>query len=323
MMCRRNKKAVMGNNDRELVNQNQEVQEAVDIANNPMIKDAIRITNDPDIQYERKIADIREGNTGLKDITSDFSEVVKIIAALGKVLLPDNIDDFFRQIKYYIHEIGLQIEPLYSHEFLLDSSNIIKGIVENYNLIYCHPDDMSDEDIRENEEANNKIVTEIFKPDKVIDNITDKKDSAIITLSPVNDSVLKYLSENPEAIYQLTDRDFEIVMAEIYNKLGYKVKLTKETRDGGKDIIIREPGILGDFIYYVECKKYAAKRHIGVGLVRNLVGTINTDRVNGGILATTSYFTPDAKKFVTDNKYDYQIQMHDYNKIKEMLNRIV
>ena len=48
-----------------------------------------------------------------------------------------------------------------------------------------------------------------------------------------------------------------------------------------------------------------------------------SDRVNGGILATTSYFTPDARKFVTDNKYDYQIQMHDYNKIREMLNQVV
>lgn len=118
--------------------------------------------------------------------------------------------------------------------------------------------------------------------------------------------VLKYLSENPEAFYQLTDRDFEIVMAEIYNKLGYKVELTKKTRDGGKDIIIRKPETLGDFLYYVECKKYAAKRHIGVGLVKNLVGTVEADRVNGGILATTSYFTSDARKFIIDNKYGYQ-----------------
>ena len=78
-------------------------------------------------------------------------------------------------------------------------------------------------------------------------------------------------------------------MAEIYNKLGYKVECTQSTRDGGKDIIIRKPEILGDFIYYVECKKYAAKRHIGVGIIRNLIGTVDTDRVNGGILATTSF----------------------------------
>ncbi len=182
---------------------------------------------------------------------------------------------------------------------------------------------MSDEEASENEKINNKIVTEIFNPEEETDNVIDKKESVIITLSPINENVLKYLSENPQALYQLTDRNFEIVMAEIYCRLGYKVELTKATRDGGKDIIIRKPEILGDFIYYVECKKYAAKRHIGVGIIRNLVGMINTDRVNGGILATTSYFTPDAKKFIADNKYNYQIQMHDYIKIRDMLNQVI
>ena len=166
-------------------------------------------------------------------------------------------------------------------------------------------------------------MTEIFNPDEKSSKETEKKESAIITLSPVNEKVLGYLAENPEALYQLEDREFEFVMAEIYSKLGYKVELTKATRDGGKDIIIRKPEILGDFVYYVECKKYAAKRHIGVGIVRELVGTVLTDKVNGGILATTSYFSPDAKKFIKDNKYNYQIQMHDYDVIRNMLNKVV
>ena len=75
--------------------------------------------------------------------------------------------------------------------------------------------------------------------------------------------------------------------------------------------------------YYVECKKYAAKRHVGVGIVRNLVGTINTDRVNGGILATTSYFTRDARKFILENNYGYQIQMHDYDIIRRLLDNAI
>lgn len=162
---------------------------------------------------------------------------------------------------------------------------------------------VSDNELGVNE-TNNKVITEIFQPDseKAIDN----EESPIITLSPINDQVLKYLSEHPESFYQLTDNDFEIVMAEIYSKLGYDVTRTKATRDGGKDLIIRIPEILGDFIYYVECKKYNPKRPIGVGIIRNLVGTVNTDRVNGGILATTSFFTRDAYEFISDNKWNCQ-----------------
>ena len=134
---------------------------------------------------------------------------------------------------------------------------------------------------------------------------------------------MKYLAENPKEFYNLTDADFEIVMAEIYARLGYGVTRTQSTRDGGKDIIIRKPEILGDFIYYVECKKYAPNRHIGVGIIRNLVGTVTTDRVNGGILATTSFFTKPARDFILENKWNCQIKMHDYNMVQKLLNQAI
>ncbi len=183
-----------------------------------------------------------------------------------------------------------------------------------------YSDNVSDDEFDVNE-TNKKVITEIFQPDS--EKNINNEESPIITLSPVNDQVLKYLSEHPESFYQLTDNDFEIVMAEIYSKLGYDVTRTKATRDGGKDLIIRIPEILGDFIYYVECKKYAAKRPIGVGIIRNLIGTVNTDRVNGGILATTSFFTRDAYEFISGNKWNCQIKTHDYNVIKDLLNQVV
>lgn len=309
--------------NKELVEQIQEAQEVVDVVNNPMIKDAIRIANDPEIQYAKKIADIAEKNIYLKDIQSDFSELVEIVAACSKVLMPENLDDSFGQITHYIHEMTQQIMPLYSHEFLLDTSNIIKGIAENYSLIYYHPDNVTDEEAIENEKANSKIVTEIFSQNEENDKTVGEKESAIINLSPVSDRLLKYLSENPGAFYQLKGRKFEEVMAEIYSKLGYDVELTKASKDKGKDIIIRKPETLGDFMYYVECKKYAPNKPIGVGIVRAFDGVINMDRVNGGIIATTSYFTRDARDLILDKNLRYQIQMHDYNKIREMLNRVV
>lgn len=193
-------------------------------------------------------------------------------------------------------------------------------IAESWKITSVYEEGVSEEDKEEIRKSDATILSQIYNDDKTIET---NEESPIIILSPINNRVLKYLSENPEAWYQLQDDDFEFAMAEIYSKLGYDVERTQSTRDGGKDIIIRKPEILGDFIYYVECKKYAPKRHIGVGIVRNLVGTVNTDRVNGGILATTSLFTRDARKFVTDNKLDFQIKMHDYNKIQNLLNSVV
>lgn len=226
----------------------------------------------------------------------------------------------YSTIKESINKIFVPFEEMYSNlekEILVLADAMKDLYIPNLDI---YSDNVFDVELDVNK-TNSKVITEIFQPDseKAIDN----EESPIITLSPINDRVLKYLSEHPESFYQLTDNDFEVVMAEIYSKLGYDVTRTKATRDGGKDLIIRIPEILGDFIYYVECKKYAAKRPIGVGIIRNLIGTVNTDRVNGGILATTSFFTRDAYEFISDNKWNCQIKTHDYNVIKNLLNQVV
>ncbi len=241
-----------------------------------------------------------------------ISSMIKSTKALEATALNAQIKDLVNGYE--------KMSDLFLHIPISVINSRINNIVRSYKLCSFLLDEESEEDIQETKEVNEKIVTEILKQstEKIL-----REDSPIIVLSPVNETVLKYLAENPQELYHLHDREFEKVMAEIYCKLGYKVDLTQETRDGGKDIIIRKPEVLGDFVYYVECKKYSSSRHIGVGIIRNLVGTVNTDRVNGGILATTSFFTRDAKKFIIENKLNYQIQTHDYDRIRNMLNAVV
>lgn len=285
------------------------------MVNTPALQEAMNIVNTPVVQQAHQSL----------SVTNKMMESIQPVLAQAQSLsefASDNIKGLLlSNIESYISISKTASDAVKS--FPNERLGAYFGALANLKLAYYYPDDISDEEIAKKKEIDSKIITEIFKPDEETDETTDKKEPAIITLSPVNDRVLKYLAENPEALYQLTGREFEEVMAEIYCKLGYKVELTKATRDGGKDIIIRKPETLGDFLYYVECKKYAAKRHIGVGLVKNLVGTVNADRVNGGILATTSYFTHDATRFILDNKYDYQIKMHDYDKIKSMLRKVL
>lgn len=288
------------------------LQNMIDIANSPAIQAAVNFANSPAIQPAYQ-------NSGLLAAKQLMESSVLRLSQLAvdgyKNISLENIAGLSKQMSYLLYDLG-QV-----NRYLDDSVHMLLRILEDYRLIYCYPDDMPDEEAYENEEINSKIVTKIFTLNRDKEIILGE--SSTITVLPINENILKYLSEHPEAFYQLSSREFEMVMAEIYSKLGYKVELTKATCDGGKDIVISKPDILGDFIYYVECKRHVFKNPIGVGIVREFVGTINTDKVNGGILATTSYFTPDAKSYIIDNKYNYQIKLHDYNKIKEMLKQIV
>lgn len=301
--------------NKEFLKQIESAKKIASMVNTPAIQGALSAANTPVVQQAYQ--SLGAVNSALESIKPVFDQV-SVLSEFANNNLRGILSN---NIEYYTSMAQMASGAVQSSRN--ERLNAYIGALANYKFAHCYPKSIPDEENRENEEANNKIVKKIFESIEETDKTVEKKESAIITLSPINDRVLKYLAENPEALYNLTGREFEEVMAEIYCKLGYKVELTKATRDGGKDIIIRKPEILGDFIYYVECKKHAAKRQIGVGLIKNLVGTVEADRVNGGILATTSYFTPDARKFIIDNKYGYKIQMHDYKKIREMLNQVV
>ncbi len=111
-------------------------------------------------------------------------------------------------------------------------------------------------------------------------------------------------------------------MARLYHKLGYSAELTKVTRDGGKDIILRKPDMLGDMVFYVECKQYNAKNKVGIDIVQRFAGVIEMDKVKGGIIATTSFFSPDAETWIAEKDLNCRIQMHDFNTIKNLLKKL-
>lgn len=203
-------------------------------------------------------------------------------------------------------------------------SNITQAlhpILDGYTVLGLHPKSRKKKQKEEADQISEKIISEIYLPDekKII-----TAESPTITILPANDKIFAYLAEHPEEIYRnLTPREFEEFMARLYNKLGYNVELTQTSRDGGKDIILRKPDVLGDMIYYVECKRYKEKDKVGLDIVQRFTGIVETDKVNGGIIATTSYFSPVAERWITENKYNCKIQMHNFKTIQNLLKMTV
>ena len=136
----------------------------------------------------------------------------------------------------------------------------------------------------------------------------------------VSGSLLRQIRNRPEDMLKLTPRQFEEMVCELLDKQGYTVKLTKQTRDGGKDIIVVQNSLLGEFCIYVECKKYDQTNPVGVGLIRQLYGTVIADKATAGLYVTASYYTRDAKEFTETIKH--QMSLKDYNDLVYELNKI-
>ena len=120
-----------------------------------------------------------------------------------------------------------------------------------------------------------------------------------------------------EFIHKLSGREFEQLIANMLRKPGASIELTKETHDGGKDIIIRFKSDLGESVFYAECKRVKRSQSVGVDVVRRLYGVVTNDRVNGGLVITNGHFSKEAWAFKNETKH--QIWLIDIDKLSEIV----
>lgn len=155
---------------------------------------------------------------------------------------------------------------------------------------------------------------EIVVPERKIIRVPDelKNDIKVVTHSLVDKVALR-----PEILQEITSRQFEELVCELFERKGYNVQLTKQTRDGGKDLIVLNNSMLGDLVIYAECKKRAPKHPVNVGLVRQLYGTVEADRVTAGIMITNSCFSKDARRFQQTIKS--RMNLIDYSELMKQI----
>lgn len=124
---------------------------------------------------------------------------------------------------------------------------------------------------------------------------------------------------NSENVYNLSSREFEELVAEVFMRQGYSVEVTPATRDGGCDIIAtRNIGGL-PFMLLIECKRYGKNNHVGVQLVRSLLGVQTDRKANKAVLVTSSSFSRDAKKFA--ERQQHLISLVDFDELLRMMQK--
>jgi len=123
-----------------------------------------------------------------------------------------------------------------------------------------------------------------------------------------------------EMIYQISPREFEELVAEVFSQQGYDVEITPATRDGGCDVIATRDINGIPYMILIECKKYSASHKVDVQLVRSLLGVQSDSKANKAILVTTSLFTRDARRFAERQKH--LISLVDVNDLLDMMRNV-
>ena len=131
-----------------------------------------------------------------------------------------------------------------------------------------------------------------------------------IAVAKLSDSIAIDLQRNPNAIRDLTPRQFEELIAELMEKNGYDVTLTKESRDDGVDIFAVKSDSFGRFLTVVDCKRYREDRKIGIEIVRGMFGTLKIHDASHAMIATTSSFSSVCTKFEAEHEYILSLKDH-------------
>jgi len=127
----------------------------------------------------------------------------------------------------------------------------------------------------------------------------------------------KYLlSTSPRDILNdVSPREFELLIAALFQKKGYKARVTKKTRDGGADVICTSSSSPIKQTVLVECKHYTGT--IGVEVVRQLAGVVSDQGATSGWVVTSGKFSAPAIEFASNTG---RIQLMDYKSLNLKLN---
>ena len=111
------------------------------------------------------------------------------------------------------------------------------------------------------------------------------------------DLVTKAASSTGAASVQtMSWQEFELLVGEVFRRRRYKVEERGgRGPDGGVDLIARR----GSETVLVQCKHWRSKL-VGLGVVRELLGSMTALCATGGCVATSGRFTADAHRFAAD-----------------------
>lgn len=109
-----------------------------------------------------------------------------------------------------------------------------------------------------------------------------------------NENVLETLDTRPN-LMELTPKEFEALITNLFEKMGLETRLTQPSRDGGVDCVAYDSRPIFGGKVVIQAKRY--KNTVGVSAVRDLFGTMQNEGATKGILVTTSGYGQASHEF--------------------------
>jgi hypothetical protein len=105
----------------------------------------------------------------------------------------------------------------------------------------------------------------------------------------------EHIAQFPAALMQIEWRDFERMLAVVFEGLGFIVTCGRGSKDGGIDLTIRTKSS----IYVVQVKHWISGKKVGGSILKTTLSVALDNRFDGGVVLSTSGFSRNAATAVT------------------------
>lgn len=109
------------------------------------------------------------------------------------------------------------------------------------------------------------------------------------------ESKRKSVSKKIDELMELSPREFEVYIGDLFRHLGYEVEVTQYVNDKGIDIFMYKDNIK----YGVQCKRY--KGTVGSPEIQSFIGALNHAKADKGYFVTTGMFSFEAEKMAAEH----------------------
>ncbi len=113
----------------------------------------------------------------------------------------------------------------------------------------------------------------------------------------IYEEIYDYFASRPDDLHRLSWREFEMLLARVFQSQGFEAELGPGSGDGGIDVRLLQRDPIGDILTLVQAKKYAPSRKIGLEAVAALHGVADVEKAQRSLFVTTSSYQPAAKAF--------------------------
>ncbi|RPI19621.1 MAG: restriction endonuclease [Ignavibacteriae bacterium] len=164
-------------------------------------------------------------------------------------------------------------------------------------------------------ESNIPDVSETWKFDNAKSPLWLKNTPSYVTLAM---NILK----NGKLLCEMNWRDFEKLIGYLLEEDGWKVEVTKPSKDGGIDVIaFKTDKNIGKVKSVWQAKKYKQNNFVRLSHVRELTAIRDYEKASKAMVVTTSRLTKDAIEWVKRDIYrlDFKEHMHLKNWIESII----